>query len=107
MEGSLHHAALHDGCAACRACFDSLIIRTILPGADRSIVGFGPDCSYIALHDCDLDGISGLLVPRTKVRACSQCCREAAMLNTLLFLVFFTPMTKVAVTCMLHKPVTY
>ena len=55
------------GCFASRVCFDSLVIRTILPGADRSIVGFGPDCSYIALRDCDLDGISGLLVPRTKV----------------------------------------
>ena len=69
-EQSLHHAELHDSSSACRACFNNLIIRTILPGADRSIVGFGPDCSYIALHDCDLDGISGLLVPRTKVRAC-------------------------------------
>ncbi|CAL5221602.1 g3822 [Coccomyxa viridis] len=52
-----------------RVCFDSLVIRTILPGADRSIVGFGPDCSYIALRDCDLDGISGLLVPRTKSKS--------------------------------------
>lgn len=67
---SLRHAALPDGCFASRVCFDSLTIRTILPGADRSIVGFGPDCSYIALHDCDLDGISGLLVPRTKVSPC-------------------------------------
>lgn len=62
---------MHDGCCASRACFERLVIRTILPGGDRSIVGFGPDCSYIALHDCNLDGISGLLVPRTRVNPCS------------------------------------
>ena len=44
-----------------------MVIRTILPGADRSMVGFGPECGYIALHDCDLGGVSGLLMPRTKV----------------------------------------
>lgn len=55
-----------------RACFENMVIRTILPGADRSIVGFGPACSFIALHDCDLGGVSGLLVPRTKVSASYQ-----------------------------------
>lgn len=61
----------------CRACFENMVIRTILPGADRSMVGFGPECGYIALHDCDLGGVSGLLVPRTKVICCSFCCRQA------------------------------
>ena len=53
-----------------RACFESMVIRTILPGADRSIVGFGPSCDRITLHSCDLGGVSGLLVPKTKV--CGQ-----------------------------------
>ena len=52
-----------------RACFESMVIRTILPGADRSIVGFGPLCDQITLHSCDLGGVSGLLVPKTKVCA--------------------------------------
>ena len=52
-----------------RVCFESMVFRAILPSGDRSIIGFGPGCSYVRLRACELGGITGLLVPSTRVRA--------------------------------------
>lgn len=53
-------------CDAHRVCFQNIVFRSILPSGDRSIVGFGPACKYVRLQDCELGGITGLLVPASK-----------------------------------------
>ena len=51
----------------CRTCFKNIVFRAIMPSTDRSIISFGPACSYIRLEDCELGGITGLLIPDSKV----------------------------------------
>ena len=51
-----------------RAYFENMVFRAILPSGDRSIIGFGPACNYVRLRACELGGITGLLVPSTRVR---------------------------------------
>lgn len=43
-----------------------------MPSTDRSIISYGPACSYIRLEECELGGITGLLIPDSKVIACSH-----------------------------------
>ena len=38
-----------------------------MPSTDRSIISYGPACAYIRMEDCELGGITGLLIPDSKV----------------------------------------
>ncbi|KAK9914883.1 hypothetical protein WJX75_001872 [Coccomyxa subellipsoidea] len=49
-----------------RACFQNIVFRAIMPSTDRSIISYGPACSYIRLEECELGGITGLLIPDSK-----------------------------------------
>lgn len=38
-----------------------------MPSTDRSIIAYGPECDYIHLEESEIGGITGLLLPGTKV----------------------------------------